>query len=70
MFPRKEDSSSIEASLLCMRRDVSPSPVDTLIVGPSSLHAQRCFPVKVVMKTVLKVFSACAEMFLDEEGEG
>ena len=50
--------------ILCMRRDVSQQDLLGHRDKPYSLHAQRCFPHIIGNFILVKVFSACAEMFL------
>ena len=47
-----------------MRRDVSSSLSLPALTVTFSLHAQRCFFYERFGVVVMKVFSACAEMFL------
>ena len=52
---------------LCMRRDVSVAGGLASLGSAFSLHAQRCFLGGLLLLYDLFVFSACAEMFLQEE---
>ena len=70
MFPNRTRICSGLRSFLCMCRDVSRYHPAAELAYIFSLHVQRCFLQSRLPFLQPLVFSACAEMFPFERGDG